>query len=168
MENYLLRPLLERMLRPLFAPIKDFFHAYSPEGLIERSIAEENRLASEVKQSFSFLFDNYAGNIVPLRSEMKDVPRYLQRPTFFHYAVVIVATGEVLFRFLHGRGELSVQVATTTTTEKWKDLAQVLHWLSAAETPRPEMSFTSLTSLDKFAEALQPRMNRLLQADWAR
>ncbi|HVM92153.1 MAG TPA: hypothetical protein VMT67_05035 [Terriglobales bacterium] len=168
MENYLLRPLLERLLNPIFAPVKDFFHQFSREGEIERSIVEENRLASEVKQNFPFLFDNYAGNIVPLRSEMKDVPTYLQRPTFFDYAVVIVATGEVLFRFLRGRGELSVQIATTTTTEKWKDLAQVLHWLSAAETPRPETSFTSLRSLDQIAEALQPRMSRLLQADWAR
>jgi hypothetical protein len=99
--------ILEKLTSPLLKP-----------RAIRSSVARENQFRMEIEHQLSFLFDEYKGEVIADRS--------LEHPLPFDYAVVIVAFGDFLLRFIRGRGEFSVYVASTRAPDEWSDLYAVL------------------------------------------
>jgi len=158
------RWILESLVRPLVvrvgAAVEKTYNFFFWERDVRSSIERENQLASEIRQNLPFLFSDQ-GAIVPIESIQEHVPKSLQHPRPFDYAVVIVAIEDLLLRFIRGRGEFNIQVTRKCDPNGWGELPLVLHWLGWREQlggPR------SLMSLQDVAEVLGPRMDLLRDA----
>jgi hypothetical protein len=160
-----MRWVLECLVKPVVVcvgtPVERAYNLFSWERAVRSSIGRENQLSSEIKQELPFLFSAYAGTIVPIESIEMPVPKSLQHPRPFGYAVVIVKVDDVLFRFIRGRGELAIQITRKCNPKDWGELPSILHWLGwHAELERPR----DFASLQDAAEVLRPRMDLLLGA----
>jgi hypothetical protein len=156
--------VLEELVRPIIVPIGfvlgkiyDFFFW---ERDVRLSIEREDRLASEIQQHLPFLFSEYAGAIVPIESNEDPVPKSLQHPRPFDYAVVIVAIGDLLLCFIRGRGEFNIEVTKRCDPKNWGELPLILYWLGWREQMGEPRSFMSMEDV---AEVLRPRMGLLLE-----
>jgi hypothetical protein len=123
-------------------------------GRADKRLAQKNQevLAGSVKAELPFLFNEYDGGIIP----NEGVPF----PPGFDYAVVTVEVGELLFRFIRGRGDLDVRVAAKSNAADWHDVTLVI---SAIEDPE-DMKRKSFLSLSDFAPLLRRNMSRLIEA----
>ncbi len=120
----------------------------------DKRLAQKHQemLAASVKAELSFLFNEYDGVIIPNQG----VPF----PPGFDYAIVTLEVGELLFRFIRGRGDLDVQVAAKSDATDWHDVTLVI---SAIEEPE-DMKRKSFLSLSDFAPLLRRNMSRLIDA----
>jgi hypothetical protein len=123
-------------------------------GRADKRLAQKTQevLAASVKAELPFLFNEFGGVIIP----NEGVPF----PPGFDYAIVTVEVGELLFRFIRGRGDLDVRVAAASAATDWRDVTLVI---SAIEDPE-DMKRKSFLSLSDFAPLLRRNMCRLVEA----
>jgi hypothetical protein len=123
-------------------------------GRADKRLAQKNQevLAANVKAELPFLFNEYDGVIIPNEG--------VRFPPGFDYAVVTVEVGELLFRFIRGRGDLDVRVAAKSDATDWHDVTLVI---SAIEDPE-DMKRKSFLYLSDFAPLLRGNMSRLIEA----
>ena len=112
----------EWLIVPLFGPpvwvlVKIYDLLFGP-GELRRSKKREDRLARAVREDFLFLFNEYGAEIVPDAGT--------RHPQPFDYAMVIVVVGDLRLRFIRGRGELRIQVASKSSPNAWEELPSVL------------------------------------------
>ena len=81
-------------------------------------------------------------------------------PRPFDYAIVIVVLDDLSLRFIRGRGELRVQVASKHTACDWDELYRVLGIVDPLEWSKPK----PFLSLADAAAALKPRMGLIQEA----
>jgi hypothetical protein len=110
----------------------------------------DKNLGDEILSELRFLFDSFGGN---LSDDMT-----IKHPRPFDYALKIVTLHGFSLRFIRGRGELTVQIATEFAPATWDDLATVLNLID----DRFEQRYFS--TLDELAAILEPRMTCLQRA----
>jgi len=107
-------------------------------------------MAKEIRRDIPFLFDEYAGRIIP------DVSVKNPKP----YESVIVAVDELLFRFVQGHGDLSLYVTSRRAPTDWNDIYLVFVALDE-ENPPPSKWILFWSDVTRL---LRPRMDRLREA----
>jgi hypothetical protein len=132
--------LIEKIGKPFFGP-----------RAIRASIQRERQFAEDIQQKLPFLFNEYDGKVVADES--------LKHPRPFDYAVVIVELENFCLRFIRGRDELRVQVATNRVADGWQDLPIVLEMLGGYEA-----GSRMILLLGDVETMLRPRMSRLREA----
>jgi hypothetical protein len=123
-------------------------------GRADRNLAirHQDELAQAIRNQLAFLFEEHHGAIVP----NVDV----RFPPEFDYAYVTVSVGDLLFRFLRGRGELSAEVRHGRTPHEWHDLSTVLSLVD----PTEKIQRGPFDDLGHLGGLLRPHMNRLQNA----
>jgi len=109
----IIRPLL-LILRAILSPVYKLLFGW----LDDRANTKWHKeLEQEIRQQLSWLFDNYGAQVIP---------NTRQYPRAFDYAVVTVATNNVLLRFVRGRGELRADIAPAHSPDAWQELGEVI------------------------------------------
>jgi hypothetical protein len=123
-------------------------------GRADKRLAQrqQDQLAIEIQQNLTFLFTEYGARIVPNTG--------LRFPPGFDYAIVTVEVGDVLFRFIRGRGDLDVQIATKINANDWHDISLVI---GAIENP-DEMQRRSFVTFSDIAALLKTNILRIQEA----
>ena len=149
--------LLVAVLRPPFLVIGFIFgNLYKLcFGWLDRRTARQNqqRFAEDIRTHLSFLFSEHAAEVIA----NEGVPF----PPSFDGAYVTVAVGSLRLRFVRGRGDFGVSVASESAPERWEDFRLVADGISQWDTTRPA---SSSDSLEKFEGILRPRLTRLQDA----
>jgi len=160
MLNRLWRRVLIELLRPFVligVGIEKVYNFAFWKSNVRLSMENEKRLACDIAQSIPFLFREYAGVFVPIDSIEEPVPKSLQHPRPFDYAVVVVAVEDLLFRFIRGRGDIGVQVTKQCDPTNWGELQWVLSMVDGPDLFEPR----DFSSLEDIANLLKPRMARI-------
>lgn len=116
----------------------------------------EARFRHEIRENLSFLFDDEGATIVP----NEDAPF----PPPFDYALVTVAVGQILFRFVRGRREFRIDMAVLGSVKSWrdwKDLRLIWAVLTESEINDHILFLRSLSDADRFLRAELPRLQNL-------
>ena len=107
------------VLRPLLVPLsfvvgKTYKLCF---GWLDRKLAKENeeRFAKDIRTHLPFLFADHGAQIVP---NDENVPF----PPGFDTAYVTVEAETLRFRFVRGRGDFSVRVASAFAPQEWEDI----------------------------------------------
>lgn len=119
---------------------------------LRRSKLNEARLARDIQGECSFLFEEQSAQIITNPDA--------RHPRPFDYAVVRIATGNLLLSFTRGRGELTVEVCAAQHPGEWSELA----WALAAVGGLDQIEPRAFSSLRDVAEVLKPRIDRLKEA----
>jgi hypothetical protein len=101
----------------------------------------------------SFLFTEHKAQILPNQGA--------PFPPGFDGAYVTVAVGALLVRFVRGRGDFSVSVASEFAPQCWEDFRLVADNIGEWDTAQPPLR---PYSLDTFASVLRPRLTGLQDA----
>jgi hypothetical protein len=110
------------VLRFIFSSIHSLLFAWWLDArLVKRS---NERFAKEITENLQFLFTYYNARIIPNDREP---------PPSFDFAMVTIATSDLLFRFLRGRGDLGVHVAPQRAPNDWHELSLVLSVIDVRE-----------------------------------
>jgi hypothetical protein len=120
-------------------------------GRLDRRNAKQNedRFAEEIRTHLSFLFTENAAQIIP----NEGVPF----PPSFDGAYVTVAVGALRLRFVRGRGDFGVSIASEFAPQHWEDFYLVGDRISEWDPSRRGLSY----SLETFESILRPRLGRL-------
>ena len=124
-------------------------------GWLDKRMARQNeqRFAEEIRTHLSFLFTEYGAQIIP----NEGVPF----PPSFDGAYVTLAVGTVRLRFLRGRGDFSVSVASKFAPQDWEDFRLIADGIGEWDTSQPQpLNY----SLESFEGILRPRLGRLQEA----
>ena len=113
---------------------------------------EQDRLAKEIHEEMPFLFGEYGARIIPNQG----VPF----PPGFDYAIVTLEIGDLLFRFIRGRGDLDVWVASKNAPQEWHDVLLVIR---AMEDPA-DMRYAGFIFLRDAAVVLRKKMPLIQEA----
>jgi hypothetical protein len=116
----------------------------------------QERFAAEIRNALPFLFENQGGTIVPTDS--------VKFPPGFDYAFVTVAIGQLLFRFVQGRGEFRIDMTVSGTGKNWrdwKDLRQVEVVLKEADSNGNPLPLRNLNDASLFFEGELARLKEL-------
>ena len=121
---------------------------------LDRRTARQNqeRFAEDIRSHLSFLFAEHKARIIP--NEGTPFPPSLDG------AYITVAVGELRLRFVRGRGDFGVWVASEYAPQHWEDFYLLADGISEWDTSRPQPSY----SLDTFEQFLRPRLGRLQEA----
>jgi hypothetical protein len=116
---------------------------------------QDLRFADEIRTHLSFLFTEHDAHIVP----NDGVPF----PHSFDGAYVTIAVGTIRLRFIRGRGDFSVRVASEFAPRAWEEfvlaVTRIGGWDMSQPQPRP-YSY----SLEDFESILRPRLGLLQQS----
>ena len=124
-------------------------------GWLDRRIARQNerRFAEDIHTYLAFLFSEHGANVVP----NEGVPF----PPSFDKAYVTVAVGNLRLRFVRGRGDFSVGVASAFAPNDWEDFQLVAdgigQWDVLKQGPR-------YYTLETFEPVLRSRLGLLQEA----
>ncbi len=99
-----------------------------------------------------FLFDEYDARIIP--------DQRVLFPPGFDYAIITLEIGDLLFRFICGRGDLDIEVASKNTPQEWHDVLLVIR---AIEDP-DDMRSTSFIFLRDAAVVLRKKIPLIQEA----
>lgn len=124
-------------------------------GWLERRTARQNeeRFAEDIRAHLSFLFTEHGAQIIPNEGT--------PFPPSFDGAYVTVAVGTLRLRFVRGRGDFGVTVASEFAPQQWEDFCLVADRRSEWDTSRPRpYSY----SLETFESILRSRVGRLQEA----
>jgi len=146
MLNRLWRRMLIELLRPFVligVGIEKVYNFAFWKSNVRLSMENEKRLACDIAQSIPFLFREYAGVFVPIDSIEEPVPKSLQHPRPFDYAVVVVAVEDLLVRFIRGRGDIGVQVTNSATRQIGANFSGCLAWSMGQTCSNPGIFFIS-------------------------
>ena len=110
----------------------------------------ERRFADDIRRCLPFLFSEHAAKVIP----NEGVPF----PPSFDGAYVTVAVGDLRLRFIRGRGDFSVRVASAFAPNDWEDFRLVANgigqWDMSNQGPR-------YYTLETFEPVLRSRLERL-------
>ena len=124
-------------------------------GWLDKRTATQNeqRFAEDVRTYLAFLFSEHGAKVIP----NEGVPF----PPGFDGAYVTVAVGNLRLRFVRGRGDFSVRVASAFAPNDWEDFRLVAdgigQWDRSKAGPR-------YYTLETFEPILRSRLERLQQA----
>jgi hypothetical protein len=124
-------------------------------GWLDRRVARKNeqRFADDIRSHLSFLFTEHGAQIIPNQGTAF--------PPGFDGAYVTVAVGTMQLRFVRGRGDFGVSVASESAPQHWEDFRLVADDIGEWDTSQPRpYSY----SLETFASVLRPRFARLQEA----
>jgi hypothetical protein len=114
----------------IFGDIVSWIYKMAFGGLDEFAYHRRRKVfTAEIKRSFSDLFSQHTGRVVP--DEGTNLPRA------FDYVAVTVEFKEVRFRVIRGRGELRVQAAATSDPQDWQELSLLWHRKAMRECGTP-------------------------------
>jgi hypothetical protein len=124
-------------------------------GWLDKRTARRNerRFAEDIRTHLSFLFSEHAAEIIA----NEGVPF----PPGFDGAYVTVAVGTLRLRFVRGRGDFGVGVASEFAPQLWEDFRLVADGVSQWDTTRRA---SSAYSLETFEGILRPRLAHLQDA----
>jgi hypothetical protein len=110
----------------------------------------ERRFAEDIRRNLTFLFVERGAEIIPNEGT--------PFPPGFDAAYVTVAVGDLRMRFVRGRGDFSVRVASAFAPNDWEDFRLVAdgdsQWDLSQHGPRRY-------SLETFEPILRSRLDRL-------
>jgi hypothetical protein len=139
----LLRPIA-RAVGTIVSPVYDI--AFGPLG--ERSQRKrERRFQDEIRRSLPWLFARY---------EAKVIPNTQSYPRAFDYAVVTIALGNILIRFVSGRGELRADIAPAHAPTNWEEIGEAIAFVGESKQSPPR--YFRLADL---GQLLEQNLNRL-------
>lgn len=124
-------------------------------GWLDRRVARQNerRFADDIGRHLSFLFTEHKAQIIPNQGT--------PFPPGFDGAYVTVAVGVLRLRFVRGRGDFGVSVASEFAPQDWEDFRLVADNISEWDTSQPRpYSY----SLETFEGVLRPRVAGLQEA----
>ena len=110
----------------------------------------EQRFADDIRRYLAFLFSEHGANVIP----NEGVPF----PPSFDGAYVTVAVGNLLLRFIRGRGDFSVRVASAFAANDWEDFRLVADGTSQWDVSQPAPRHYTL---ETFEPILRSRLERL-------
>ena len=124
-------------------------------GWLDRRLARQNeqRFADDLRSHLSFLFTEYGAQIIPNQGT--------PFPPSFDGAYVTVAVGALQLRFVRGRGDFSVSVASEYAPQHWEDFHLVADNIGEWNTSQ---SRPYSYSLETFEGVLRPRLAGIQQA----
>src|SRR5947199_1343664 len=124
-------------------------------GWLDRRLSRQNeqRFADDIRSHLSFLFTEHAAQIIPNQGT--------PFPPSFDGAYVTVAVGAVQLRFVRGRGDFSVSVASEFAPQHWEDVRLVADDIGEWDT---SLSRRYSYSLETFERVLRPRLAGLQEA----
>lgn len=101
-----------RLLRSILSAVYNLLF-----GRLDRrsALKREAKLRQEIRDALPFLFDKHRGRIVPNEG--------VSFPPGFDYALVTIAVDDLLIRFIRGRGELGVVLASQKVLTDWYALS---------------------------------------------
>ena len=110
----------------------------------------EQRFAEDIRTCLAFLFSEYGATVVP----NEGVPF----PLSFDRAYVTVAVGNLRLRFVRGRGDFSVRVASAFAPNDWEDFQLVSDGIGQWDTSK---SGPRYYTLETFEPVLRSRLELL-------
>ena len=113
----------------------------------------ERQFTEEIHANLPFLFDEWAGNVVPNVG--------IRFPPPFDYAIVTVEIRSFLLRFVRGRDEFRVDVAPKSDAKSWQEVSLVLTAIGALKGYRLRPEYYRLAD---FGRLLYPCMHALNEA----
>lgn len=121
---------------------------------VDRRIAKQNeeRFAEDIRTHLSFLFAEHSAQIIPNEGT--------PFPPSFDGAYVTVAVSALRLRFVRGRGDFGVSVASEFAPRHWEDFYLVADGISEWDTSHHRPSY----SLGTFGSILRPRLGHLQEA----
>jgi hypothetical protein len=124
-------------------------------GWLDRRLARQNeqRFADEIRTHLSFLFTEHGAQIIPNEGT--------PFPPGFDGAYVTVIVGALRLRFVRGRGDFGVSVASEFAPQNWEDFRLVADNISEWDASQRRRD---PYSLETFADVLRPRLPRLQEA----
>jgi hypothetical protein len=124
-------------------------------GWLDRRIARQNeqRFAEDIRKHVAFLFVEHGAEIIPNEGTPFPPP--------FDGAYVTVAVGNLRLRFVRGRGDFSVGVASAFAPQHWESFRLVADGISQWHVPEPGQS--RYYTLETFEPILRSRLERLQQ-----
>ncbi len=120
----------------------------------------EARFAREIRENLSFLFEDKSAAVVPNEG--------VSFPPPLDYALVTVAVGRLLFRFVRGGGEFRIEMALSgdvMNSRDWKDLRVIWAVLNESEADEPFLRLRNLLDADSFLRAELVRLQELASKD---
>jgi hypothetical protein len=118
--------------------------------LDKRLVSRSNqRFGDDVRRHIAFLFDDYGARIIPNGPEP---------PASFDFALVTLSVGDLIFRFFRGRGDVTMNVASTRAPNDWHELSALLGVMDLGVQRR---AFTDLADIGRI---LRLHMNEIRQA----
>jgi hypothetical protein len=124
-------------------------------GELDKRMARqtEQRFAEDIRNYLAFLFSEHGARVIP----NEGVPF----PPSFDGAYVTVAIGNLRLRFIRGRGDFTVRVASAFAPNDWEDFQLVAdgiaQWDMSKSGPR-------YYTLETFEPVLRSRLERLQEA----
>jgi hypothetical protein len=124
-------------------------------GWLDRRLARqsEDRFSYDIRTHLSFLFTEHGAQIIPNEGT--------PFPPAFDGAYVTVAVGALRLRFVRGRGDFSVSVASEFAPHDWEDFRLVADDVGEWDTSQPR---AGEYSLENFERILRPRLAGLQEA----
>jgi len=113
----------------------------------------EQRFADDVRTFLPFLFSEYGAKVIP----NEGVPF----PPSFDGAYVTVAVGNLLLRFIRGRGDFSVRVASAFAPNDWEGFRLVADGIGQWDVTQTGPLYYTL---ETFEPILRSRLERLQEA----
>jgi hypothetical protein len=114
----------------------------------------ERRFAEDIRKHLAFLFSEHGAEIIPNEGTPFPPP--------FDGAYVTVAVGNLRLRFVRGRGDFSVGVASACAPNNWEDFRLVADGVSQWHVPEPGQP--RYYTLETFEPILRSRLERLQEA----
>jgi hypothetical protein len=123
---------------------------------LDRRLARQNeqRFAEDLHNHLSFLFTDYGAQII----SNEGTPF----PPGFDGAYVTVAVGALRLRFVRGRGDFGVSIASEFAPQDWEDFRLVAEGIGEWDTSQHRGSGSY--SLETFGSVLRPRLAGLQEA----
>jgi hypothetical protein len=124
-------------------------------GWLDRRSARQNeqRFAEDIRTYLRFLFSEHGAKIVPNEG--------VRFPPGFDGAYITVAVGNLLLRFVRGRGDFSVSVASAFSSNDWEDFRLVADGVGQWDTSKPGPRYYAL---ETFEPVLRSRLESLQEA----
>jgi hypothetical protein len=124
-------------------------------GWLDRRMARqgEQRFAQDIHKYLAFLFSEHGAKVIP----NEGVPF----PPSFDGAYVTVAVGNLLLRFVRGRGDFSVRVASAFAPCDWEDFELVANGVGQWDISKQRARYYTL---ETFEPILTSRLGRLQEA----
>ena len=124
-------------------------------GWLDKRTARQNeqRFAEDIRTHLAFLFSEQGAKIIPNVGT--------PFPPSFDGAYVTIAVGNLHLRFIRGRGDFSVRVASAFAPNDWEDFRLVADGISQWRVSQPEPRYYTL---ETFEPILRPRLENLQDA----
>jgi len=124
-------------------------------GWLDKRMARqsEQRFAEDIRTYLAFLFSEHGAKVIPNQG----VPF----PPSFDGAYVTVAVGNLRLRFVRGRGDFSVRVASAFAPSNWEDFQLVADGIGQWDMSKPGPRYYTL---ETFEPVLRSRLEGLQEA----